>query len=235
VKKAPERDLTTDVDALLAMVTPATKMVFLANPNNPTGTLLTQGEMQRLRDGLPADVLLVIDAAYAEYVEHKEYDPGMALVDAGENCVMTRTFSKIFGLGGARLGWAYAPASIADVLNRMRMPFNVNNVALAAGVAALAEPGWLERGRAHNSQAKRRLSERLTQAGLDVRHSEANFILVNFHEAERAIAADQFLRSRGIIVRRVASYGLPEYLRITIGTDEECNRVAEALSEFARG
>jgi histidinol-phosphate aminotransferase len=235
VVKAPEKDLTSDVDALLAAVTPATKMVFLANPNNPTGTMLPQAEMQRLRDGLPADVLLVIDAAYAEYVERDDYDPGIALVDAGENCVMTRTFSKIFGLGGARLGWAYAPASIADVLNRMRMPFNVNNVALAAGIAALAEPGWLERGRAHNTAAKRRLSERLAQAGLDVRPSEANFILVNFHTDERAIAADEFLRSQGIIVRRVKSYGLPQYLRITIGTDEECNRVAGALVEFAGG
>jgi histidinol-phosphate aminotransferase len=235
VRKAPEKDLTTDVDALLAMVTPATRMVFLANPNNPTGTLLPQSEMQRLRDGLPADVLLVIDAAYAEYVARDDYDPGVALVDAGENCVMTRTFSKIFGLGGLRLGWAYAPAPVADVLNRMRMPFNVNNVALAAGVAALAEPGWLERGRAHNLAAKRRLSERLAQAGLDVRPGEANFVLVNFGSAERAVEADEFLRARGIIVRRVKSYGLPEFLRITIGTDDECNRVAEALVDFARG
>jgi histidinol-phosphate aminotransferase len=235
VKKAAEKNLTTDVDALLALVTPATKMVFLANPNNPTGTLLPQSEMQRLRDALPPDVLLVIDAAYAEYVERDDYDPGIALVDAGENCVMTRTFSKIFGLGGARLGWAYAPAPIADVLNRMRMPFNVNNVAMAAGIAALAEPGWLEHGRAHNTQAKRRLTERLVQAGLDARPSEANFILVNFDAEARAIAADEFLRSRGIIVRRVKSYGLPQFLRITIGTDEECNRVAAALTDFARG
>lgn len=235
VIKAPEKDLTTDVDALLARVTPATKLVFIANPNNPTGTLLPQSEMQRLRDGLPPDVLLVIDAAYAEYVEHPDYDPGVKLVDAGDNVVMTRTFSKIFGLGGARLGWAYAPPSITDVLNRLRMPFNVNNVAMAAGIAALAEPGWLEKGRAHNTQAKRRLAERLTQAGLDVRPSEANFILVNFAAEDRAIAADEFLRSRGIIVRRVKSYGLPQFLRITIGTDEECNRVAEALTAFAHG
>jgi histidinol-phosphate aminotransferase len=235
VVKAPEKDLTTDVDALLARVTPATKLVFIANPNNPTGTLLPQSEMQRLRDGLPADVLLVIDAAYAEYVEHPEYDPGVKLVDAGDNVVMTRTFSKIFGLGGARLGWCYAPPAITDVLNRMRMPFNVNNVAMAAGIAALAEPDWLEKGRAHNRQAKRRLGERLAQAGLDVRPSEANFILVNFCSEDRAIAADEFLRSHGIIVRRVKSYGLPQFLRITIGTDEECNRVAEALTEFAHG
>ncbi len=235
VKKAPERDLTTDVDAVLSLVTPATKMVFLANPNNPTGTLLPQHEMQRLRDNLPDTVLLVIDAAYAEYVEREDYDPGIALVEAGENCVMTRTFSKIFGLGGARLGWAYAPAPIADVLNRMRMPFNVNGLALAAGIAALAEPGWLERGRVHNTQAKRLLCHRLAQAGLSVLPGEANFILVNFSEPERAGQADEFLRARNIIVRRVASYGLPEYLRITIGTDAECEIVGQALSDFAHG
>ena len=148
---------------------------------------------------------------------------------------MTRTFSKIFGMGGARLGWAYAPHAIADVLNRVRPPFPVNSFAAAAGIAALREPGWLERGRAHNTQAKRRLAERLTQSGLTVHPSEANFLLADFGTEERAIAADGHLRSRGIIVRRVKSYGLPQCLRITIGTDEECNRVAEALTEFCRG
>ncbi len=235
VRKAPEKNLTTDVDAMLALVTPATKIVCIANPNNPTGTLLSQSEMERLRAGLPGNVLLIIDAAYAEYVEDPGYDPGIKMVDAGENTVMTRTFSKIFGMGGARLGWGYMPASVADVLHRVRPPFPVNTFAAAAGVAALAEPGWIERGRAHNTQAKRRLSERLAQAGLDVRASEANFILVNFATPERAIAADDFMKSRGIIVRRVASYGLPEFLRITIGTDEECGRVAEALTAFAHG
>jgi histidinol-phosphate aminotransferase len=235
VRKAPEKNLTTDVDAMLALVTPATRIVCVANPNNPTGTLLSQSEMERLRAGLPGDVLLIIDAAYAEYVEDEDYDPGIRLVDAGENTVMTRTFSKIFGMGGARLGWGYMPAAVADVLNRVRPPFPVNGFAAAAGVAALAEPGWIERGRAHNRQAKRRLSERLAQAGLDARPSEANFVLVNFATPERAIAADEFMKSRGIIVRRVASYGLPEFLRITIGTDEACNRVAEALADFARG
>ncbi len=235
VRKAAEKNLTTDVDAMLALVTPATKIVCVANPNNPTGTLLSQSEMERLRAGLPEDVLLIIDAAYAEYVEDPDYDPGVKLVDAGENTVMTRTFSKIFGMGGARLGWGYMPAAVADVLHRVRPPFPVNGFAAAAGVAALAEPGWIERGRAHNAQAKRRLSERLAQAGLDVLPSAANFVLVNFVTAERAIAADGFLKSRGIIVRRVASYGLPAFLRITIGTDEECGRVAEALTDFAHG
>jgi histidinol-phosphate aminotransferase len=232
VRKAAEKALTADVDALLALVNPATKMVFIANPNNPTGTLLPQSEMVRLRAGLPEDVLLVIDAAYAEYVEAADFDPGVALVDAGENVVMTRTFSKIFGMGGARLGWAYAPASIVDVLNRMRMPFNVSGFASAAGIAALAEPGWLAQGRAHNTRARRALEERLTQVGLRVHPSAANFVLVDFGSAARAVAADRFLRQRGIIVRNVKSYGLPECLRITIGTDEECNLVAEGLNAF---
>lgn len=235
VKKAPEKDLTTDVDALLALVTPATKMVFLANPNNPTGTLLPQDEMVRLRESLPEDVLLVIDAAYSEYVARDDYDAGVALVDAGENTVMTRTFSKIFGLGGARLGWAYAPPAIIDVLNRTRPPFPVNAFAAAAGMAALAEPGWLEQSRAHNTTEKRRLAERLTQAGLSVHPSEANFLLVDLGTADRAKAADAHLRSHGIIVRNVTSYGLPSCLRITIGTSDACNRVAEALADFARG
>ena len=235
VLKAPEKNLVADVDAILALVTPQTRMVFLANPNNPTGTLLPQDEVLRLRAGLPEDVLLVIDAAYAEYVERADYNPGAALVDAGENTVMTRTFSKIFGLGGARLGWAYAPLAIVDVLNRMRPPFNVSAQTAAAAMAALAEPGWLEMGRAHNTRARTQLAERLMQIGLKILPSEANFFLVEFESAERAVAADAFLRSRGIIVRNVKSYGLPECLRITIGTDEECGLVAEALNAFVHG
>ncbi|HUW81082.1 MAG TPA: aminotransferase class I/II-fold pyridoxal phosphate-dependent enzyme, partial [Acidocella sp.] len=164
-----------------------------------------------------------------------DYDPGIALVDAGENTVMTRTFSKIFGLGGARLGWAYAPPAIVDVLNRMRPPFNVSSTVAAAAMAALNEPGWLAQGREHNLRARERLAARLAQAGLKVHPSHANFLLVDFGDADRAAAADKFLRSQGIIVRNVKSYGLPECLRITIGTDEECSLVAEALNAFVHG
>jgi len=235
VLKAPEKDLTTDVDAILALVTQATTLVVLANPNNPTGTLLAQDEMLRLRAGLPEHVLLIIDAAYGEYVERPDYDPGITLVDAGENTVMTRTFSKIFAMGGARLGWCYAPPAIVDVLNRVRPPFNISAQTAAAGIAALAEPGWVETGRAHNTQARTRLAARLAQAGLKVHPSEANFILVDFTTADRAIAADAYLRSQGIIVRNVKSYGLPECLRISIGTDAECNAVAETLNAFVHG
>lgn len=234
VRRAPERGLAADIDAMLAQVTPATRLVFLANPNNPTGSMVPSGEVARLRAGLPADVLLVIDAAYAEYVDRADYDAGTALADAAENTVMTRTFSKMFGLGGARLGWAYAPAAVADVLNRVRPPFNVSAPAMAAGIAALREPGWVERCRAHNTQARAALTRRLRDAGVTVHPSEANFLLADFGTPDAAQAADQFLRGRGIIVRSVAAYALPACLRITIGTDEECALVADALEAFMK-
>ncbi len=235
VRKAPECRLTTDVDAVLGEVSAATRMVFLANPNNPTGTLIPADEMRRLRAALPPDVLLVIDAAYAEYVERVDYEPGVALVDAGENTVMTRTFSKIFGLGGARVGWAYAPPAIGDVRTRRRAPCNANAGAAAAAIAALADADWVARGRAHNKQARERLAARLRAAGLTVHPSQANFMLVDFSTVSRAAAADAHLRRHGIIVRNVRSYGLPTCLRITIGTDEECELVAEALTAFSDG
>jgi histidinol-phosphate aminotransferase len=232
VRKAEERNLTADIDAILALVGPATRIVFLANPNNPTGSLVPSAEVARLRRALPAEVLLVLDAAYAEYVDRPDYDPGIGLVDAGENTVMTRTFSKIFGLGGLRLGWCYAPAHVVDVLNRVRSPFNVSLAAQAAGVAALAEPGWVERSRAHNVQWREWLTGRLRGIGLTVWPSEGNFVLADFATAARAEAADAFLRSRGVIVRGMAGYELPHTLRISVGTAEECGLVVEALGRF---
>ncbi len=230
VIKAPERAMTTDVDALLAAVSPATRMVLIANPNNPTGSLLSQSEMERLRAGLPPDVLLVIDAAYAEYVVRPDYDPGVALVDAGDNTVMTRTFSKMFGLGGLRLGWCYGPPNVIDVMNRVRPPFNVTLPAQEAGVAALAEEHWVEVGRAHNATQRARLSAALEAAGIRVWPSEGNFVLADFGTPAAAAAADAALRLRGILVRAMRSYALPQCLRITIGTAEECDLVAEALA-----
>lgn len=232
VIKAAERRLTADVDAMLAAVSPATRLVFLANPNNPTGSMLPQPEVERLRAGLPPDVLLVLDAAYAEYVDRPDFDAGTRLVDAGDNTVMTRTFSKIFGLGGLRLGWCYAPPGIVDVLNRVRSPFNVSLAAQAAGIAALAEPGWIEAGRTHNTHHRRWLTAELEQAGLRVWPSEGNFILADFGASEKAGAAHDALKQRGVIVRMMAGYGLPHCLRITIGTAEECAMVADVLSAF---
>jgi histidinol-phosphate aminotransferase len=232
--KVPERNLTADVDAMLAAVGPRTRLVFLANPNNPKGTMVPAAEVARLRAGLPAEVLLVLDAAYAEYVTRPDYDPGTALVDAGTNTVMTRTFSKIFGMGGARLGWAYAPAPIAEILNRVRGPFNVNAPAMAAGIAALAEPGWVEKSVAHNAEWRSKLADALRGLGITVHPSEGNFILADFATPTRAAAADGALRARGLIVRAMRAYGLPHCLRITVGTAEECGMVEEALAAFVR-
>ena len=228
--KAPERNLMADVDAMLAAVSPATRLVFLANPNNPTGSMVPQTEVRRLRAGLPADVLLVLDAAYAEYVDRADYDPGVELVDAGDNTVMTRTFSKIWGLGGMRLGWCYAPAAVADVLNRVRGPFNVSLPAQAAGIAALAEPGWEAAGRRHNTEYRAWLTRALDDAGIRVWPSEGNFVLADFGQPAAADAANAALRARGVIVRAMGGYGLPHCLRITVGTAEECALAADILA-----
>jgi histidinol-phosphate aminotransferase len=238
VIKAPERRLTADVDALLAAVSSATRLVFLANPNNPTGSMVPSEEVARLRAGLPPEVLLVLDAAYAEYVDRPDYDPGIRLVNAADNTVMTRTFSKIFGLGGMRIGWAYAPPAVIDVLNRVRAPFGVTIASQAAAIAALAEPGWVESGRAHNREYRAVLSQGLRAAGITVWPSEGNFVLADFATEAAADAADAHLRRRGIIVRKVGAYGLPHCLRITVGTAEEVGLVVETLQEFkakARG
>jgi histidinol-phosphate aminotransferase len=231
VIKVPERNLGTDIDAMLAAVSPATRMVIIANPNNPTGSLLPQSEVERLRAGLPPDVLLLIDAAYSEYVDRPDYDAGTKLVDAGDNTVMTRTFSKIFGMGGTRLGWCYGPPAVIDVMNRSRGPFNVNLIAQEAGIAALSEQHWVEAGRAHNATQRAKLTTSLEAIGIKVWPSEGNFVLADFATPEAADAADAALRRRGIIVRGMRAYNLAHCLRITVGTAEECDLVAEALAE----
>lgn len=229
---APETDLVADVDNLLAAVTEKTRIVFLANPNNPTGTLLPLAELKRLRAGLRDDVLLVIDAAYAEYVDDPGYSAGAELVDAGENTVMTRTFSKIHGLAALRLGWCYAPASVIEVLHRIRGPFNVSAPAIAAGAAAVADAEHVERSRRHNAAERRRLADRLAQLGLTGPASHGNFLLIRFDDPEAAEAALQAMNAAGVIPRRVAGYGLPDCLRITVGTEAENDAVVAALTEF---
>lgn len=234
---APETALTANVDALLEQVTPRTKVVFLANPNNPTGTYLPEGEVARLHKGLPADTLLVIDAAYAEYVTRNDYDPGIRLVDAASNVIMTRTFSKIYGLAGLRLGWAYCPAPVADVLNRVRGPFNVTMPAQMAGIEALRDVQFMDRTRAHNEEWREWLTNELIGMGLDVTPSVANFVLVRFPGASGHTAkdADAWLSSRGIIVRAMAGYGLPDCLRITVGRQQDNMAVTQALAAFLAG
>jgi histidinol-phosphate aminotransferase len=231
---APERDLTIDVDALLARVTDRTRILFIANPNNPTGTYLGAPELARLHAGLPPSVLLAIDAAYAEFVNRNDYEPGVALVNRADNVVMLRTFSKIYALGGLRLGWAYCPPAIADVLNRVRSPFNVSSAAQAAGVAAVEDVEAFNRARAHNEQWLPWFSQKLAALGLQLTPSVANFVLARFPDdpPRHADAAFAFLQSRGILTRKMGAYGLPQYLRISIGTGPEMETVAATLAEF---
>jgi histidinol-phosphate aminotransferase len=230
---AKERNHTSDVDALLATVSPRTRVVFLANPNNPTGTYLPVAEVKRLHAGLPASCLLVLDAAYAEYVRRNDYESGIELVSTFDNVVMTRTFSKIYGLAAVRLGWAYCPAHVADVLNRIRGPFNLNSGAIAAGVAAIEDRGHVEKAIAHNEEWLAFLTREIETLGLKVTPSVGNFLLIHFpggkHDAPQA---DAFLTSRGIILRRMETYGLPSALRLTVGTEEANRAVIAALKEF---
>jgi len=230
---APERDLTADVDALLARVTPRTRLVFLANPNNPTGSYLPSSEVARLHAGLPSDVLLVIDAAYAEYADAPDYDDGATLARDNDNVVMTRTFSKIYGLAALRLGWAYGSSEVIDVINRVRGPFNVSQAALAAGCAAVADQAHVARSKAHNAACRARLVEALSAIGLDPRPSLGNFLLLRFPEgAAAASSALAALTRQGILLRGMDGYGLPDSLRMTIGTDEEAEACIEAFKEI---
>jgi histidinol-phosphate aminotransferase len=230
---AREKDLTADVNALLARVTPRTRLLFLANPNNPTGTYLSESEIKRLRAALRGDILLVIDAAYAEYADAPDYSAGREFVDAGGNAVMLRTFSKIYGLAALRLGWGYFPPAIADVLNRVRGPFNVSAAAQAAGIAALADTAHLARVKAHNRKWLPWVGARLSALGLKVYPSLGNFVLAQFLKKGRTAAeANRHLMERGIIVREMEGYGLPDTLRITIGTEEENQALVEALDAF---
>jgi histidinol-phosphate aminotransferase len=230
-----ETDERADIDAILAAVTPRTRIVFLANPNNPTGTYLPFQEIRRLHAALPKTVLLVLDAAYAEYVRRNDYEAGVELVAANENVVMTRTFSKI-GLGGARLGWMYAPLAIVDAVNRVRGPFNVNATAIEAGIASIRDREHVARSVAHNEQWLAWLTDAFTKLGLRVTPSVGNFLLVHFPEAEKhsAAKADDYLTARGYILRRVAGYGFPNALRMTVGTEEANRGVVAALTEFLK-
>lgn len=231
-----ETEERADVDKLLAAVTERTKIVFLANPNNPTGTYVPFSEVRRLHAALPSSVLLVLDAAYAEYVRRNDYESGIELVSAAQNVVMTRTFSKIYGLAGLRIGWMYAPAHVVDAVNRVRGPFNVNALAIAAGAAAIADKAHVERAIAHNDRWLPWLSDELTRLGLRVTPSVGNFILIHFpgNGGKSAEAADAFLTQRGFILRRVSAYGFPNALRMSIGTEEANRGVVAALGEFLK-
>lgn len=232
VRTAPDRDFTVDVDAMLAAVTPNTKIVWVANPNNPTGTYLPAQEMRRLHAGLPPHVLLVIDAAYAEYVRRNDYAAGVELVSEFDNVIMTRTFSKIHGLAALRVGWAYGPEPVIDTLNRVRLPFNVNTPAMRAAVAAIEDTEFPERSAEHNAAELERVATALAGMGYDVTPSVANFVLMHFPPG-KAAQADVFLRSRGYILRPLKAYGLPDALRLTIGKTKDNDGVLDAFKAFA--
>jgi histidinol-phosphate aminotransferase len=237
-EKTTNQAIKVDVDAMLAAVTPKTRMLYIANPNNPTGSYLTRDEMARLHAGLPADVLLVIDAAYCEYVMAADYDCGLELARAHDNVVMTRTFSKIHGLAGLRIGWMYAPVAVCDVINRIRGPFNTALMQQLVGAAAIRDTDHVRRAAEHNAHWLRWVTEQIRATGLRVDDSAANFVLIHFppgaegangtKPGKTAAQADAFLGQGGIILRSVASYGLPDCLRMTIGTEEQ-NRLAVSL------
>ncbi len=231
---APEKNLTADVDAILERVTERTKIVFLANPNNPTGTYLPFDEVRRLHEGLPETCLLVLDAAYAEYVRRNDYEAGVELVSGATNAVMTRTFSKAYGLAGLRIGWLYGPENVVDVLNRVRGPFNVNAAAIAAGAAAMRDEAHLRRAVAHNGKWLPWLTRELEKLGLEVTPSIANFILIHFpdREGRRAADAEAFLSRRGLILRGMGPYGLPGALRASVGVEAANRALVAALREF---
>jgi histidinol-phosphate aminotransferase len=231
---APETNFTADVDAILARVTARTKLVWLANPNNPTGTYVPFNEVKRLRASLPSHVLLVLDAAYSDYVSRNDYESGIELVATTDNTVMTRTFSKIYGLAALRIGWMYGPANIVDAVNRIRGPFNVSTPAMLAAVAAIEDTAHQEHSRTHTETWRTWLTEEIGKLGLTVTPSVANFVLIHFPAAKGKTAADAdaFLTSRGLVLRALRNYQLPDALRMTIGTEEANRLVVEALAEF---
>lgn len=228
--EVPERERVTDVDAILAAVTARTKLVFIANPNNPTGTMIGGNAMARLADGLPEGCLLVLDGAYAEYVP--EYDAGLSLVESRENVVMTRTFSKIYGLGALRVGWGYGSKAIIDVLNRVRGPFNLSTGALAAAEAAMLDRDYTDMCRAENAKWRAWLASELAALGVPSDTSSANFVLARFDSPDEAGACDAFLKARGLIVRRVIGYKLPSALRMTVGDEDSCRALVAAVADF---
>lgn len=227
-------DLGFDIDALLSAVTQRTRMVCVDNPGNPTGAFLPAAAVRELRRGLRDDILLVLDAAYAEYATADEYDAGASLVAAGENTVMLRTFSKIYGLASARVGWAYCPAAVADYLNRARLPNNIAGPSQAAAAAALAdsEAARVATLRAENDALRRKFCADLHAHGVTAHPSQGSYVLARFKDAAVAAAIDAALRARGIYGRPMTAYALPECIRFTVGTADEMAAAAAALAEM---
>ncbi len=233
---APDVDYTCEVDAVLAAVTPATRVVFLANPNNPTGTIIPASEVRRLHAGLRPDIVFALDAAYAEFAEG-EYESGIDLARAHGNVVALRTFSKIYGLAAQRIGWAYAQGPLIDAMHRIRAPFNVPATGQAGAIAALADTDWVEKTRTHTIKWRQWLAgevEALGNAGLRAIPSAANFVLVEFPEdgPVNAAAANAALLEDGIIARYLAVQAMPRCIRISVGTEAETRAAAASLRRF---
>jgi len=234
---APEKNFTADVDAILKKVTPRTRIVFLANPNNPTGTYIPFDEVKRLRAGLPGHVLLVLDAAYSDYVSRNDYELGLELVATTENTVMTHTFSKIHGLASLRIGWMFGPANIVDAVNRIRGPFNVSTPAMLAAKAAIEDTAHVQMSRTFTEKWRDWLTEEISKLGLKVTPSVANFVLIHFpqEKGKTSVDADAYLTRRGLVLRALNNYGLPHSLRMTVGTEEANRPVVDGLRDFMAG
>ncbi len=234
VKFAAETNYRIDVDTILEQVDERTRLVFVANPANPTGTFLPLAEVERLHAGLPGHVILVLDGAYAEFNTDPTFSDGIDLARQADNIVVTHTFSKLHGLAALRVGWAYAPAAVAEAVDRIRLPFNTSHAAQSAAVAALADEGFQARSLAHVEQWRPWLTQQLGGLGLDVVPSSANFVLVGFQRSGGRVAAEAeaFLASRGLLVRGVGGYGLPDHLRLTIGLETHNRAMIEALADF---
>jgi histidinol-phosphate aminotransferase len=233
---APDRDYAADVDVLLGCVSPSTRVLFIANPNNPTGSYLPRAELARLHAGLPGNVLLVVDQAYAEYLSADADDGALALALSTANVLVTRTFSKIYGLAGERVGWATGAPELIDMLNRIRGPFNLTLTGQAAALAALEDQAFVEASRVHNHAERTRFAAAvaaLGNHGLRPLPSEANFVLIEFSGALTAETAYKGLMDHGFITRWLPGQGLPQCLRITIGTTAEIDRVALVLRQLA--
>jgi len=233
---APDSDYGSDVDTILPLVTDRTRVVFIANPNNPTGSYLPRGEIARLHAALPSDVLLVIDQAYGEYVAPEDEDGALALSAAHENVLVTRTFSKIYGLAGERIGWGTGAAGIVDTLNRIRGPFNVSSTGQAMALAGIGDQDFVEASRRHNAAERARFVgaiKAMGNHGLRPLPSEANFVLILFEGKLTAEAAFEGLMQRGYVTRWLPNQGLPHGLRITIGTAEQMDAIAAGIRDMA--
>ena len=229
---AAEKDYKADVEEIIKVCSNKTKICFIANPNNPTGTYLTRQELITLREKLPQDCLLVIDSAYAEYVDKKDYTNGIELTTKYNNIACTRTFSKIYGLAALRIGWAYASKEVVEFLNRIRLPFNINSIAQKAAVAALQDTKFIDNAVKHNNIWKPFVEKELQKNEIEIIPGVGNFVLAKFKNIKQANACYSYLEYNNIFVRKVSEYGLPEFLRITVGLEKENIFICKIINEF---